>query len=135
MVQLQHHLRPATQPENATIVSINNAIAQAFSSTTYNTNVLQQAAQNTLLVGEETIPLQGTIASTDSRLLSTLDPFRLMGGSAIIYLPTSNVPADSDMIKILAPDGDDNQMVILPSIKMPIEENAYKIVLGEAFSE
>jgi hypothetical protein len=122
-----------TQPGNTTFVTINNAIAQAFSSTTYNTNVLRQAAQNTLLVGEETIPLIGTIASSDSRLLSTFDPFRLVGGSVIIYLPTSNIPSPNP-IQILALDGDSNEMAILQSSKIPIEGNAYKIVLAAAFS-
>ena len=133
-----------TQPGNTTIVTINNAIAQAFSSTTYNTNVLQQLAQNTLLVGEETVPLQGMIKANDSRLLSTFDPFRLIGGSAIIYLPTSNISSlspslvtsaatTSDKMQILALDGDTGQVAMLPSIKMPIEGNAYKTVLGEAF--
>jgi hypothetical protein len=122
-----------TQPGNATFVTINNAIAQAFSSTTYNTNVLRQAAQNTLLVGEETIPLIGTIASSDSRLLSTFDPFRLVGGSVIIYLPTSNIPSPNP-IQILALDGDSNEMAILQSSKIPIGGNAYKIVLAAAFS-
>jgi hypothetical protein len=122
-----------TQPGNTTFVTINNAIAQAFSSTTYNTNVLRQAAQNTLLVGEETIPLQGTIASSNSRLLSTFDPFRLVGGSVIIYLPTSNIPSPNP-IQILALDGDSNEMAILQSSKMPIGGNAYKIVLAAAFS-
>ncbi len=122
-----------TQPGNTTFVTINNAIAQAFSSTTYNTNVLRQAAQNTLLVGEETIPLIGTIASSDSRLLSTFDPFRLVGGSVIIYLPTSNIPIPNP-IQILALDGDSNEMAILQSSKIPIGGNAYKIVLAAAFS-
>jgi hypothetical protein len=122
-----------TQPGNTTFVTINNAIAQAFSSTTYNTNVLRQAAQNTLLVGEETIPLIGTIASSDSRLLSTFDPFRLVGGSVIIYLPTSNIPFPNP-IQILALDGDSNEMAILQSSKIPIGGNAYKIVLAAAFS-
>jgi hypothetical protein len=122
-----------TQPGNATFVTINNAIAQAFSSTTYNTNVLRQAAQNTLLVGEETIPLIGTIASSDSRLLSTFDPFRLVGGSVIIYLPPSNIPSPNP-IQILALDGDSNEMAILQSSKIPIGGNAYKIVLAAAFS-
>jgi hypothetical protein len=130
------------QTENATIITINNAIAQAFSSATYNTNVLQHLAQNTLLVGEETVPLQGVIKANDSRLLSTFDPFRLIGGSAIIYLPTSNIflfspstapTTNLDKMQILALDGDSNQVVILPSIKMPIEGNAYKTVLGETF--
>src|SRR5919106_1703141 len=78
---------------NTTFVTINNAIAQAFSSTTYNTRVSQQAAQNTLLIGEETIPLQGLIKANGTRFLSTFDPFKLIGGSAIIYLPTSNISA------------------------------------------
>jgi hypothetical protein len=46
-----------TRPGNTTVVTFNYAIAQAFSSTTYNTNILQQLAQNTLLVGEETVYL------------------------------------------------------------------------------
>ena len=50
------NLNNTTNPGNASIITINNAIAQAFSSTTYNTNVLQELAENTLLVGEETIP-------------------------------------------------------------------------------
>lgn len=140
----QPELNNTTQPGNTTIVTINNAIAQAFSSTTYNTNVLQQLAQNTLLVGEETVPLQGLIKANDSRLLSTFDPFRLIGGSAIIYLPTSNISSSSqslvtstvtasDKMQILALDGDSNQVVMLPYIKMPIERNAYKTVLGAAF--
>jgi hypothetical protein len=66
-----------TKPDNTTVVIFNNAIAEAFSSTTYDTNVLQQLAQNTLLVGEETIYLQGMIKANDSRLLFTFDPFRL----------------------------------------------------------
>lgn len=132
----------ANQTGNATIITINNAIAQAFSSATYNTNILQHLAQNTLLVGEETVPLQGTIKANDSRLLSTFDPFHLIGGSVIIYLPTSNISlftpsisttATSDKMQILALDGDSSQLVMLPSINMPIEGNAYKIVLGEAF--
>jgi hypothetical protein len=139
------------QTGNATIITINNAIAQAFSRATYNTNILQQLAQNTLLVGEETVPLQGMMRDNDSRLLSTFDPFRLIGGSAIIYLPTSNISSFpspspslfpsppttvttiSDKMQILALDGDSNQVVVLPSIKMPIAGNAYKTVLGEAF--
>lgn len=36
-----------TRPGSTTVVTFNNAIAQAFSSTTYNTNVLQQLAENT----------------------------------------------------------------------------------------
>jgi len=133
-----------TNPGNATIVTINNAIAQAFSSTTYNTNVLQQLAQNTLLVGEETVPIQGMIRANDSRLLSTFDPFRLIGGSAIVYLPTSNISSPSlplvsssvtppSKLQLIALDGDSQQYVTLPSAKMPILENSYKIVLGEAF--
>jgi hypothetical protein len=139
------------QTGNATIITINNAIAQAFSRATYNTNILQQLAQNTLLVGEETVPLQGMIRANDSRLLSTFDPFRLIGGSAIIYLPTSSISSSpspspspfpspptaattvSGKMQILALDGDSNQVVVLPSIKMPIAGNAYKTVLGEAF--
>jgi len=126
---------------NTTFVTINNAIAQAFSSTTYNTRVLQQAAQNTLLVGEETIPLQGEIVANDTRLLSTFDPFKLIGGSAIIYLPTSNI-SSSDLashlneMQILGLDGDSNEVVPLPSSKIPIHGNGYvyKSMLGEAFA-
>ena len=140
----QPEVNNTTQPGNTTIVTINNAIAQAFSSTTYNTNVLQQLAQNTLLVGEETVPLQGLIKANDSRLLSTFDPFRLIGGSAIIYLPISNISSSSqslvtstvtasDKMQILALDGDSDQVVMLPYIKMPIEGNAYKTLLGAAF--
>jgi hypothetical protein len=36
---------------NGTFIAVNNAIAQAFSSTAYNTNVLQQAAQNRAVTG------------------------------------------------------------------------------------
>lgn len=36
---------------NGTFITVNNAIAQAFSSTAYNTNVLQQAAQNRAVTG------------------------------------------------------------------------------------
>lgn len=138
----QNNQTNTNQTGNATIITINNAIAQAFSSATYNTNILQQLAQNTLLVGEETVPLQAMIKANDSRLLSTFDPFRLIGGSTIIYLPTSNISSltsttaattISDKVQILALDGDNNQAVLLPSIKMPIEGDAYKTVLGEAF--
>jgi hypothetical protein len=132
------------QTGNTTFVTINNAIAQAFSSTTYNTRVLQQAAQNTLLVGEETVPLQGLIKPNGTRLLSTFDPFKLIGGSAIVNLPTSNISSSplstfvsvsSDRMQILALDGDSNDVVTLPSTKMPIQGNAngYKTVLGGAF--
>ena len=130
---------------NATFVTINNAIAQAFSSTKYNTRVLQQAAQNTLLIGEETIPLQGLIKANGTRLLSTFDPFRLIGGSAIIYLPTSNTSSSpspsflpspssegSDKMQILALD-ENSEMVTLPSTKMPIQGDGFKTVLGELF--
>jgi hypothetical protein len=138
------NLNNTTNPGNATIVTINNAIAQAFSSTTYNTNVLQQLAENTLLVGEETIPLQGMIKANDSRLLSTFDPFRLIGGSAIVYLPTSNISSSSSLIsssfvtnpgylQLIALDGDTQHYVTLPSVKMSVLENSYKTVLGEAF--
>lgn len=133
-----------TSPGNATIITINNAIAQAFSSSTYNTNVLQQLAQNTLLVGEETVPIQGMIRANDSRLLSTFDPFHLIGGSAIAYLPTSNISSPSlplasssvtppSKLQLIALDGDSQQYVTLPSVKMPVLENSYKTVLGEAF--
>ena len=131
---------------NTTFVTINNAIAQAFSSTTYNTRVLQQAAQNTLLIGEETIPLQGLIKANGTRFLSTFDPFKLIGGSAIIYLPTSNISASpspsffpsaasegSNKMQILALDGDNNEMVTLPSTKMPIQGEGFKTMLGELF--
>lgn len=36
---------------NGTFITVNNAIAQAFSSTAYNINVLQQAAQNRAVTG------------------------------------------------------------------------------------
>jgi hypothetical protein len=140
------NLNNTTNPGNASIITINNAIAQAFSSTTYNTNVLQQLAQNTLLVGEETIPLQGMIKANDSRLLSTFDPFRLIGGSAIVYLPTSNLSSSSSSfptstsfvttpsnLQLIALDDDTQQYVTLPSMKMSILENSYKTVLGAAF--
>ena len=134
----------ANQTGNTTFVTINNAIAQAFSSTTYNTRVLQQAAQNTLLIGEETVPLQGLVKANGTRLLSTFDPFKLIGGSAIIYLPTSNISSSpsylptsisegSDKMQILALDGNTNQVVTLPSTEIPIGSNASKIVLGQAF--
>jgi hypothetical protein len=135
-----------TNPGNATFITINNAIAQAFSSTTYNTNVLQQLAENTLLVGEETIPLQGMIKANDSRILSTFDPFRLIGGSAIVYLPTSNLSSSSSSLltstsfvttpsnlQLIALDGDTQQYVTLPSVKMSVLDNSYKTVLGGAF--
>lgn len=135
---------------NATFVTINNAIAQAFSSTTYNARVLQQAAQNTLLIGEETVPLQGLIKANDTRLLSTFDPFKLIGGSAIIYLPTSNISfspslstspfslqtstsGGSNKMQILALDGNSNEMVTLPYTKMPGKVNGFKTMLGEVF--
>jgi hypothetical protein len=101
--------------------------------------VLQQAAQNTLLIGEETVPLHGLIKANGSRLLSTFDPFKLIGGSAIIYLPTSNISSSlspstsfspssasegSDKMQILALDGNTNEMVILPSTKMPALESS-----------
>jgi hypothetical protein len=135
-----------TNPGNATFITINNALAQAFSSTTYNTNVLQQLAENTLIVGEETIPLQGMIKANDSRILSTFDPFRLLGGSAIVYLPTSNLSSSSSSsltstsfvttpsnLQLIALDGDTQQYVTLPSVKMSILDNSYKTVLGGAF--
>ena len=133
-----------TRPGNTTVVTFNNAIAQAFSSTTYNTNVLQQLAQNTLLVGEETVYLQGMIKANDSRLLSTFDPFRLIGGSAIVYIPTGNAssslpltsssfPEASNSLQLIALDGDAQQYVALPSVEMPVLENSYKTILGEAF--
>jgi hypothetical protein len=138
------NLNNTTSPGNATIITINNAIAQAFSSTTYNTNILQQLAESSLLVGEETIPLQGMIKANDSRLLSTFEPFRLIGGSAIIYLPTSNIsssapPVSSSYIttpsslQIIALDGDTQQYVTLPPVKMSVLENSYKTILGEAY--
>jgi hypothetical protein len=127
-----------TRIGNTTNITINNAIAQAFSKTAYNSQVLQQAVQNTLIVGEETIPLQGTIGPGAFRLLSTFDPFRLIGGSAIVYLPTVNIEVavanGLEPIQVIAVDGDTNEMVILPSVKMPIEGNAYKVVLGESFT-
>ena len=133
-----------TIPGNTTTITINNAIAQAFSNTIYNTNVLQQLAANTLLVGEETVPLQGLIKANDSRLLSTFEPFRLLGGSAVVYLPTSNISTptssagssfvvNSNSLQLVALDGDSQQYVTLPSVKMPVVENSYKSVLGEAF--
>jgi hypothetical protein len=133
-----------TSPGNATIITINNAIAQAFSSTTYNTNILQQLAERSLLVGEETIPLQGMIKANDSRLLSTFEPFRLIGGSAIIYIPTSNISSSTPLVSssyittpsslhIIALDGDTQQYVTLPSVKMSVLENSYKTILGEAY--
>ena len=82
-------------------------------------------------MGEETIPLQGMIKANDSRLLSTFDPFRLIGGSAIVYLPTSNLsssililPTSSSFVttpsnlQIIALDDDTQQYVTLPSMKM-----------------
>jgi hypothetical protein len=103
-------------------------------------------AQNTLLVGEETIPLQGMIKANDSRLLSTFDPFRLIGGSAIVYLPTSNLSSSSSSfptgtsfvttpsnLQLIALDDDTQQYVTLPSMKMSVLENSYKSVLGAAF--
>jgi hypothetical protein len=133
-----------TSPGNTTFVTINNAIAQAFSSTTYNTNVLQQLAQNTLLIGEETVPLQGMIKANDSRLLSTFDPFRLIGGSAIVHIPTSNASSSLPLIsssfavtpntlQLIALDGDTEQYVTVPSVKMSVLDNSYKTVLGEVF--
>ena len=133
-----------TRPGNTTFVTINNAIAQAFSSTTYNTNVLQQLAQNTLLIGEETVPLQGIIKANDSRLLSTFDPFRLIGGSAIVHIPTSNSSSSLPLISssfamtpntlpLIALDGDTQQYVTVPSVKMSVLDNSYKTALGEVF--
>jgi hypothetical protein len=101
-------------------------------------------AESSLLVGEETIPLQGMIKANDSRLLSTFEPFRLIGGSAIIYLPTSNIsssapPVSSSYIttpsslQIIALDGDTQQYVTLPPVKMSVLENSYKTILGEAY--
>lgn len=138
------NLNNTTSPGNATIITINNAIAQAFSSTTYNTNILQQLAESSLIVGEETIPLQGMIKANDSRLLSTFEPFRLIGGSAIIYLPTSNISSSAPLVgssyittpsslRIIALDGDTQQYVTLPSVKMSVLVNSYKTVLGEAY--
>jgi hypothetical protein len=138
------NLNNTTSPGNATIITINNAIAQAFSSTTYNTNILQQLAESSLLMGEETIPLQGMIKANDSRLLSTFEPFRLIGGSAIIYLPTSNISSSTPLasssyittpssLQIIALDGDTQQYVTLPSVKMSVLENSYKTILGEAY--
>ena len=133
-----------TEGSNATIVTINNAIAQAFSSTTYNTNSLHQLAENTLIVGEETIPLQGMIKANDSRLLSTFDPFRLIDGSAIVYLPTSNISSSSSSListssvtapsnpRLIALDGDTQQHVTLIPLKMSVLENSYKTGLKEA---
>jgi hypothetical protein len=131
------NLNNTTNSGNATIITINNAIAQAFSSTTYNTNVLQQLAENTL---------QGMIKANDTRLISTFDPFRLIGGSAIIYLPTSNLSSSSSSsptstsfvttpsnLQLIALDDDTQQYVTLPSMKMSVLEHSYKTVLGEAF--
>ena len=95
-------------------------------------------------MGEETVPIQGMITANDSRLLSTFDPFHLIGGSAIVYLPTSNISSPSlpfasssvttpSKLQLIALDGDSHQYVTLPSVKMPILENSYKTVLGEAF--
>ena len=36
-------------------------------------------------------------------------------------------------LQLLALDGDSQQYVTLPSVKMPVVENSYKSVLGEAF--
>jgi len=130
----------ANQTGNTTYVTINNAIAQAFSSTTYNTKVLQQAAQNTLLVGEETVPLRGQIMANDTRLLSTFEPFKLIGGSAIIHLSTSNISSSdlashSDEMRILGLDGDSDEVIPLPTTNIPIQGigHVYKTTLGEAF--
>jgi hypothetical protein len=101
-------------------------------------------AESSLLVGEETIPLQGMIKANDSRLLSTFEPFRLIGGSAIIYLPTSNISSSTPLVsssyittpsslQIIALDGDTQQYVTLPSVKMSVLENSYKTILGEAY--
>jgi hypothetical protein len=77
--------------------------------------------------------------------LPTFAPFRLIGASAIVYVPTSNISsstplstfasAGSDKMRISALDGDNNEMVTLPSSKMPLEgnENGYKTMLGGAF--
>jgi hypothetical protein len=101
-------------------------------------------AESSLLVGEETIPLQGMIKANDSRLLSTFEPFRLIGGSAIVYLPTSNISSSTPVVRssyitipsnlqIIALDGDTQQYVTLPSVKMSVLENSYKTILGEAY--
>ena len=95
-------------------------------------------------MGVYKIQILGFIMANDSRLLSTFEPFRLLGGSAIVYLPTSNIstptsPARSSLVvnsnnlQLLALDGDSQQYVTLPSVKMPVVENSYKSVLGEAF--
>jgi hypothetical protein len=125
------NLNNTTSPRNATIITINNAIAQAFSSTTYNTNILQQLAESSLLVGEETIPLQGMIKANDSRLLSTFEPFRLIGGST--PLVSSSYITTPSSLQIIALDGDTQQYVTLPSVKMSVVENSYKTILGEAY--
>jgi hypothetical protein len=84
------------------------------------------------------------IKANDSRLLSTFEPFRLIGGSAIIYIPTSNISSSTPLVSssyittpsslhIIALDGDTQQYVTLPSVKMSVLENSYKTILGEAY--
>ena len=84
------------------------------------------------------------IKANDSRLLSTFDPFRLIGGSAIVYMPTGNAssslpptsssfPVIYNSLQLIALDGDTQQFVALPSVEMPGLENSYKTILGKAF--
>jgi hypothetical protein len=77
-------------------------------------------------------------------LLSTFDPFRLIGGSAIVYFPTSNASSSLPLIsssfavtpntlQLIALDGDTEQYATVPSVKMSVLDNSYKTVLGEVF--
>jgi hypothetical protein len=78
------------------------------------------------------------------RLLSTFDPFRLIVGSAIVHIPTSNASSSLTLISssfamtpntlpLIALDGDTQQYVTVPAVKMSVLDNSYKTVLGEVF--
>jgi hypothetical protein len=74
------------------------------------------------------------------RLLSTFDPFRLIVGSAIVHIPTSNASSSLTLISssfamtpntlpLIALDGDTQQYVTVPAVKMSVLD----AVLGEVF--
>jgi hypothetical protein len=76
------------------------------------------------------------------RLLSTFDPFRLIVGSAIVHIPTSNASSSLTLISssfamtpntlpLIALDGDTQQYVTVPAVS--VLDNSYKTVLGEVF--
>jgi hypothetical protein len=91
-------------------------------------------------MGEETLPLERMRKAYDFRLLPSFDLFSRIGGSAIIYLPTSGISPPSlasasditlNKIRLFAVDEDSNELAILLFDRMPVEENAYKKVLRE----